>query len=255
MLHENRYIFQKNTRLDVSRNRCSEIIGGNPPGHRWGGPNPRCKICVCARQTEREDGGGGVGPQPWQLSIENSSFHMQRQESARRRRRSLKLAPEKKGGPPPPPNPSRRSRIKSGICYNLNNCAADEFKILQSYLLVGHKALLIIILGDFRFRGDAPLGDSPRRRPSQRSRARRRTGGTTELRSPPNLQDAHAPRLIPPPGALAPPPPPDNGTVRVVFNLRVGGGGRRRLKYRLQFCMQKLAETSAAALALDALHS
>lgn len=33
------------------------------------------------------------------------------------------------------------SRIKSRICYNLNNCAADEFKILQSYLLVGNKAL------------------------------------------------------------------------------------------------------------------
>lgn len=52
---------------------------------------------------------------------------------------------------PPPPRVFSPLRIKTRICYNLNNCAADEFKILQSYLLVGHKALLIIILEDFRF--------------------------------------------------------------------------------------------------------
>lgn len=57
--------------------------------------------------------------------------------------RSLKLLPpEKKANESTPLNGQRQHAwIKTGICYNLNNCAADEFKILQSYLLVENKAL------------------------------------------------------------------------------------------------------------------
>lgn len=130
-----------------------------------------------------------------------------------------------------PPALSLHSRIKSRICYNLNNCAADEFKILQSYLLVGHKALLIIILEDFRF---WCMMQSP---PHVATASllcyggRRTSYHRTELRSSSNLQDAHACLTL---SAAA----PDNGTVRVVFNLRVGRWtGGTELKYRLQFCM------------------
>lgn len=58
--------------------------------------------------------------------------------------RSLKLLPpEKKANERRSLGRQRRHHawIKTGICYNLNNCAADEFKILQSYLLVENKAL------------------------------------------------------------------------------------------------------------------
>lgn len=153
--------------------------------------------------------------------------------------RSLKLllfSTGKEKGPPftvTTPLAISPLRIKSRICYNLNNCAADEFKILQSYLLVGHKALLIIILEDFRFwcATQSPL-HVPTASPL-RCEGRRTSYSRTELRSSSNLQDAHAPRLTPAAAA------PDNGTVRVVFNLRVGCGGTGGggLKYRLQFCM------------------
>lgn len=143
--------------------------------------------------------------------------------------RSLKLllfssgkerGPRAASAPAPPP-----ARIKSRICYNLNNCAADEFKILQSYLLVGHKALLIIILEDFRFWGAAQSPPHVLAASASRRRERRTSRGRTELRSSPNLQDAHA-RLTTLPAAA-----PDHGTVRVVFNLRVGRrtGGRTEI--------------------------
>lgn len=120
-----------------------------------GGP-AACKICVCVceaavlvpsrdnyrlrilpstcKDKKALGGGGGGGGRP---VIKTSAV-------LHRKRKGVPRAT--------PPHPrTLQTRIKSRICYNLNNCAADEFKILQSYLLVGHKALLIIILEDFRF--------------------------------------------------------------------------------------------------------
>lgn len=94
-----------------------------------GREEPRCKLTYV--------------PKRWQLLIEKFfllTCNEQRQETwctmvikslAGRKRdgtRAIRGADEDGRG------------LKSGICCNLNNCAADKFKILQSYLLVGNKA-------------------------------------------------------------------------------------------------------------------
>lgn len=55
-----------------------------------------------------------------------------RRRRRRERRRSLKLLPRWKETDSFPSLDKQRGtqRIKTRICYNLNNCAADEFKIL-----------------------------------------------------------------------------------------------------------------------------